>query len=233
MIILDSLSIFFPAYNDASTIGFLVDEAYRVGGTIAHDLEVIVVDDGSHDATPQLLRELQVRHPQLRIITHPANRGYGAALASGFAAATGEFVFYTDGDGQYSMADLPKLATALDGFDVVNGYKQRRADPWYRIFCGNAYCRVVTVVFSLPVRDVNCDFRLIRRALLAASRLSCRSGAIGLELIMQLRQAGARFAEVPVTHLPRRYGSSQFFTLHRVAATLGELVRLWMRTWQK
>lgn len=225
---LSSLSIFFPAYNDGRTIADLVFRAQRIARQLTGDFEIIVVNDGSCDDTAAVLTALQTQVPALRVITHAVNRGYGGALRSGFAHAGKEWVFYTDGDGQYDPLELDRLAAVVDStVDVVNGYKQRRSDSLLRVGIGAAYNAVVRLAFRLPVRDTDCDFRLIRRGRLAGVALESDSGAICVELVKKLQNAGARFADVAVSHYHRRHGASQFFTLVRIWATLRQLTKLW------
>ncbi len=225
---LPSLSLFFPAYNDAAAIAGLVERAERIACQVSAAHEIIVVNDGSRDATATVLERLQERHPSLRVVTHAHNRGYGGALRSGFAAARMDWVFYTDGDGQYDPGELSRLVDALaPGIDVVNGYKRRRGDSLARIALGDTYNAVVRLLFGLRIRDVDCDFRLIRRQTLAGLSLKSDSGAICVELVRALQDGGARFAEVPVSHYHRPYGTSQFFTVPRVTRTASQLARLW------
>lgn len=222
------LTIFFPAYNDAPSLPALVASAFEIAPLCAGDFEVLVINDGSRDSTLSVLANLQALHgPRLRIVTHPVNRGYGAALRTGFAESRGEFVFYTDGDGQYDLCDLPALADALPSESGwANGYKKRRSDARHRILAGRAYCAFVRLLFGIRLRDVDCDFRLMRRADLARLPLASTSGTICVELVTLLERAGLRAAEVPVRHLPRLHGKSQFFRLRPLLATFSQLIRL-------
>jgi glycosyltransferase involved in cell wall biosynthesis len=224
------ISIFFPAFNDAQSIGSLVKTAFEILPTLTADYEVIVVNDGSTDATSVVLEALARSHPQLRIVEHPQNRGYGAALRSGFQHATKELVFYTDGDGQYDVRELSTLHAGLaPGVDVVNGYKVQRADSVHREMLGGLYNRLARSLFRLPIRDVDCDFRLLRRSALERVELNSSSGAICVELVRKLSSGGAIFAEVPVNHYPRVHGRSQFFTPRRIALTAFDFSLLWLR----
>ena len=226
----NSLTVFFPCYNDAGTIGSLVATADTVASEYTEDYEIIVVDDGSTDSSRELLQEIRKRYPLLRLVFHEKNRGYGASLQSGFAHATKELVFYTDGDGQYDLFDLRKLLPVMqEGVDVVNGYKIARCDPSHRILIGKIYLWLMRLLFNFHVRDVDCDFRLIRRKVFDHIALTHTSGVICLELVKKLELAGYRFAEYPVHHFHRTYGRSQFFNLPRLARTAVNIVRLW---WQ-
>jgi hypothetical protein len=230
-----SVTAFFPAYNDAATIGTLVEYVDRVLALATPDYEIVVINDGSTDETAAALAGAQVRIPRLRVLTNERNRGYGAALRAGFAAATKEFVFYTDGDGQYDPTELLELLPHAPGADWVNGFKIRRGDGIYRDLLGRAYRTVATLLFGLKIRDVDCDFRLIRRSVLAQLSLTSNSGSICAEMVYQLHQAGARFVEVPVMHYPRVAGRSQFLSVRRVARSLTYLAQLWcqlrLRPW--
>ncbi len=223
-----SLSIFFPCYNDAGTIGSLVASADAVAQELTDDYEIIVVDDGSHDNSRDLLIQLKNKYPALKLIFHDANGGYGAALRSGFYNATKDLVFYTDGDGQYDIYDLRKLFPIMqEGIDIVNGYKISRNDPFHRIIIGILYLRIMRLLFNFHIRDVDCDFRLLKRNIFDRIGLHHNSGVICLELIKKLELAGYRFAEFPVHHYHRTYGKSQFFNFKRLFKTALNIFRLW------
>jgi len=225
-----SLSVFFPAYNDARTIGKLVADALAVMPALADDYEIIVVNDGSTDETAAVLDELARDDAHVRVVHHERNLGYGAALRSGFSHARKELVFYTDGDGQYDVRELARLRPLLtSGVDVVNGFKIKRADNIRRKLIGGLYNRLARLLFRLPVRDVDCDFRLLRRSAVAGVTLTASSGAICVELVRKLHAAGCRFTEVPVSHYPRAHSRSQFFTPRRVARTAWDFWALWLR----
>src|ERR687896_2544462 len=161
-----SLTVFFPAYNDGGTIASLVIRAVQVASRLTPDFEVIVVNDGSADDTAAIVDELARTYPQVRVVHHARNRGYGGALRSGFAAATRELVFYTDGDAQYDPAEMEALWNAFrPDVDLVNGYKISRSDPAHRIVIGRIYHHTVKLLFGLRVSDVDCDFRLMRRSI--------------------------------------------------------------------
>jgi glycosyltransferase involved in cell wall biosynthesis len=223
-----SLSIFFPAFNDAGTIASLVIRAVQVASRLTDDFEVIVVNDGSEDVTASIVDELAANYPQVRAVHHPHNRGYGGALRTGFATATKEWVAYTDGDAQYDPAEFALLwARMAPDVDLVNGYKIERSDPWYRVIIGTLYHHTVKVLFRLQVRDVDCDFRLMRRSIFDTVTLTKDSGVICLEMMKKITDAGFRIAEVPVHHFHRAYGKSQFFNFRRIFRTGLDVLRLW------
>jgi glycosyltransferase involved in cell wall biosynthesis len=225
----ESLSIFFPVYNDWGTIPSMVvlAEAAAVGAGI-DDYEIILVDDGSQDRTQRVVDELAARVAAVRVIRHEVNRGYGAALRSGFGAARKQFIFYTDGDAQYDPSELETLIERVrPGVDVVNGFKVKRNDPWYRVVVGWLYQHFARLLFRLPISDVDCDFRLMRRETLGRIQLRQDSGVICLELIKKLTMAGARFEEAPVSHHFRASGRSQFFRPARLTRVAIGILRLW------
>ncbi len=225
-----SISAFFPCYGDAGTIASMVIVADRALRELTDDYEVIVVNDASPDHAGEVLADLQDRYPHLRVVTHERNRGYGGALRSGFAAATKELIFYTDGDAQYDPSELALLYGHLTPeVDVVQGYKIERHDPMHRIVIGRVYHHFVRFVFNLHLRDVDCDFRLIRRHVLESFPLQSDSGVITVELMTRVELGGFRVTEVPVHHYHRAYGQSQFFNFSRVARTLWQLAGLWFR----
>jgi len=222
------LTVFFPAYNDSGTIASMVVSAVLAAGRLTPDFEVIVINDGSGDATPLILDELARVYPQVRIVHHPLNRGYGGALRSGFANATKEWIFYTDGDAQYDPWEMSVLwERKAPGVDLVNGYKISRSDPLHRILIGRIYHNTVKLLFGLKVRDVDCDFRLMRRAIFDRVTLTKNSGVICLEMMTKIQAAGFAITEAPVHHYHRAYGKSQFFNFRRIARTAADVMKLW------
>jgi glycosyltransferase involved in cell wall biosynthesis len=192
---------------------------------------VIIVNDGSGDNTAAMLQELCSRYaPRLRVISHAHNRGYGAALRSGFQAARYDLVFYTDGDGQYDVTELPLLLERL-GPDVglVNGYKIKRHDPFYRVVIGWLYNGLIRILFGIRLRDVNCDFRLLRGELAQALDIESDSGTVCLELVRKIESSPWRVVEVGVHHYPRRHGRSQFFRFRALLDTSRQLPRLFWK----
>jgi glycosyltransferase involved in cell wall biosynthesis len=222
------LSVFFPAYNDSGTIASLVISALRTARTLTPDFEVVIVNDGSADGTADIANELARTYPEVRVVHHEKNRGYGGALRTGFETARRDLVFYTDGDAQYDPAEMAVLWEAFnENVDLVNGYKISRSDPLHRIVIGRIYHHTVKLLFGLQVRDVDCDFRLMRRSIFDRVMLEKNSGVICLEMMKKIQDAGFRIAEVPVHHYHRAYGRSQFFNFRRLFKTGVDVFKLW------
>jgi len=225
---LSGLSIFFPCYNDAGTIASIVTLAYITARKLTDDFEVIVVDDGSTDGSLEILEELEKLYPDLKVIRHGQNRGYGGALKTGFAGATKEFVFYTDGDIQYDVRELVNLADEMkDGIDLVNGYKIERSDSVWRKIIGYSYNAFSRFMFGIKLRDIDCDFRLIRRSVFDKITLKSDTGAICVEMVKKIQENGFTSRETAVRHYFRSYGRSQFFTPLHVVKSLITFVKLW------
>jgi glycosyltransferase involved in cell wall biosynthesis len=224
-----SITAFFLCYNDAGTIPSMVIVADRTLRALTDDYEIIVGNDASTDRSAELLAELRALYPRLRVLDHATNRGYGGNLRSGFAAATKDLIFYTDGDGQYDPRELAVLYAHLGpDVDVVQGWKLQRHDPLHRVVIGKLYHAVVRAWFGLHLRDVDCDFRLLRRRVLESFPLESDTGCITVELMTRIELGGFRVREVPVHHYHRVHGRSQFFNVRRVGATLLQLCELWV-----
>lgn len=210
---LKSLTIFFPFMNDAGTVAKQINDAYKFGSEIASKLEVIAIHGGkSNDNTYDKILEMQKLFPDLKIIDKSDNTEGYAVIKHGFYATTMEWVFYTDGDAQYHLDELAKLVKCQDytKADIVNGYKKSRGDHWIRKFLGDMYKKMSVVIFRLPVRDTDCDFRLIRNSLMQKIKLESKNSSILPELLIKLKLAGAKFAEVEVNHYHRIYGRSNY-----------------------
>ena len=205
------LSYFFPAHNEEANVRELVAEALETLPTLAEVFEIIVVNDGSRDATGAIADELAAANPGVvRAVHHPTNLGYGAALLSGFRAARHELVTFTDGDRQFRVADLGRLTARLgeaDQPDAVVGYRIKRADPLIRTIYARLYRFAIRVWFGLKVRDVDCACKLFRRDALAGIAVESGGAFFSAELLIKLNAAGRSIAEVGVPHHPRTAGS--------------------------
>ena len=206
---LPELSYFFPAHNEAENLRGLVAEALGTLPSLADRFEVLIVDDGSRDETPAIADELAAAHPEVRAVHHPTNLGYGAALRSGFAAASYEALAFTDGDRQFKVVDLGRLIERFDAgdADAVVGYRIKRADPLVRTLYARAYRLANRIFFGLKVRDVDCACKLFRRAALEGLNVESGGAFFSAELLIKLTARGRRIAEVGIPHYPRTAGS--------------------------
>lgn len=228
-----SISAFFPAYNDEKTIEKLVLTAISTLKQITKDYEVIIVDDGGPDRSGEIADDLSRKFKEVRVIHHKHNKGYGGALKSGFKNAKKELVFYTDGDGQYDVRELKKLLPFIKEADVVNGYKINRSDSIHRKILGGLWNLGVRILFNLKVKDVDCDFRLIKRKIFSKIRLESDSGFLPVEMMIKIQRAGFKIKNIPVHHYPRTEGDSQFFKISRIIEVFGDLIKEWVKTYIK
>lgn len=211
---LAELTYFFPAHNEAANVRGLVEEALGALPELAERFEIIIVDDGSRDETPAIADELAAAHPEVRAVHHPTNLGYGAALRSGFAAASLGYLAFTDGDRQFRVADLGRLIDRMlepiDRVrtpDVVAGYRIKRADPPVRTLYARLYRLANRIFFGLRVRDIDCACKLFRREALEGINVESGGAFFSAELLIKLGAAGRRIVEVGVPHYPRTAGS--------------------------
>ncbi len=206
-----NLSYFFPAHNEEANLEGLVEEALAALPALAERFEIIAVDDGSRDATPEIADRLAAAHPDVvRVVHHAVNQGYGAALRSGFRAARYDLVCFTDGDRQFRVADLGRLTSRLqeaDAPDAVVGNRIRRADPLVRTLYARLYKLANRIFFGLPVRDIDCACKLFRRDSLRGVQVASGGAFFSAELLIRFRAAGRSLAEVGVPHYPRTAGS--------------------------
>lgn len=201
-----SLSLVLPAYNEAANIAESISQGRRALESLGADWEIVAVDDGSTDGTWDILQACRAREPRIVLVRHADNQGYGAALRTGFARASRQHVFFTDADLQFDLAELPRLVAHAPRFDIVAGYRSPRRDPSYRRLNAWAWGRLVRLLFDVPVRDVNCAFKLFDRRVL--DRVVVRSGGafVNTEILVRARAAGFTVTEVPVSHYPRVAG---------------------------
>ncbi len=231
---LPALSFFFPAYNEEGNVEAVVQDALATLPRFADVIEVIVVNDGSRDRTAEIADGLAARDPRVRVVHHPKNRGYGGAVRSGLLAARLEYVFFTDGDRQFRLDDLPRLLERIDGADAVIGYRIRRRDPWRRIFTAWVYNRLIRILFGSTIRDVDCAFKLFRRSVFDGVPLDLvrSNGAFfSAEMLLTLRERGVRLHEVPIPHYPRTVGENTGASVKVTLRAIRDLLRLRLRLW--
>lgn len=231
---LPSLSFFFPAYNEEGNVEAVVREALETLPRFADDFEIIVVDDGSRDRTPELADALAASDPRVRVVHHRPNRGYGGAVRSGLLASQKAFIFYTDGDRQFRLDDFERLTSAIDGVDGVIGYRTRRRDPWRRRFTAWVYNRIIRILFGSTIRDVDCAFKLFRREVFeraSLDRVRSDGAFFSAEMLLTLRASGIKLREVPVPHYPRTVGENTGASMTIMLKAIRDLLRLRLRLW--
>jgi len=230
---LPALSYFFPAHNEAANLRGLVEEALETLPSLAETFEVVIVDDGSRDATPALADELAAADPRVRAVHHPRNLGYGAALRTGFASSRHDLIAFTDGDRQFRVADLGLLTAryAEGGAEVVVGYRVKRADPLIRTLYARAYRLANRIFFGLRVTDVDCACKLFRRDALRGISVESGGAFFSAELLIKLRATGRTVAEVGVPHYPRLAGSPTGAKPQVVLRAMRDFWLLRLRLW--
>jgi len=223
--LIPELSMVIPAYNEEAILPVALTEAEAAVERFCERWEILVVDDGSTDATPRILADWHRREPRIKVLTQSPNQGYSKALIRGFGAAEYAAVFYTDADAQFDLAEIDRLYPYLAEADMVTGYRVGRKDPWIRLLTSATYNRLQALVLGLKVRDVNCAFKLFRRSVFDRIELTSDGFLIDAELYARAQRAGLRWVQVGVTHRPREQGSSTV-GVGTIAETLRELMAL-------
>ena len=233
---LDGLSFFFPALNEEDHVGPMLSDALAILPRFTGDLDITVVDDGSTDRTGAIADDVAAKDARVHVIHHGTRRGYGAAIRSGLSAATKPWVFFTDGDRQFDLADLELLINVSDGVDAVVGYREKRADPPRRLFVAWVYNRLIRVLFGGGWRDVDCAFKLFRREVFTRvplERVRSNGAFFSPELLITLRRSGIRVRQVGVRHFPRTAGEEKGASPRVVLRAISDLLRLRMRLWRR
>ncbi len=224
---LSSLSIFMPAFNEEENIQQVVRDALRAAEKFAKDYEIIVINDGSKDQTAAKVKELMEKNSHIRLINHPENKGYGAAVKSGLKASNKEWIFFTDSDGQFKFDELGKFVSARDKADFIIGYRKKRMDPFHRVFVAQVLLKTWNIVFfGLRVKDVDCAYKLFRKSLIRSIKLETESAITVTELLLKARKLGYKFHQLPVTHYPRRHGVQTGGNYRVILRAIGESIKL-------
>ncbi len=221
-----SITVFFPCYNEQENVTKVAQQAVEVLEGLQADYEVIIVNDGSADETGTVADQIAARNPRVRVVHHPRNLGYGAALQSGFRAATKELVFLTDGDGQFDLRELPPLLPLIKDYDVVCGYRINRQDNFVRRMNGRLWTKMTCMLFSLHLRDIDCAFKLYRRAIFDNLKMESTGALISTEILARAARKGYRITERGVHHYPRTAGKPTGGNLKVIFRAFRELWRL-------
>jgi len=224
-----SLSIFFPVYNEAENIKKVITDTLSIADELSPDIEIIIVNDGSSDNTEKIVNELSKYDSRIRIINHPCNKGYGAALQSGFRAAEKDLIFYTDGDGQFSIFDLRELLQSKMDADVISCYRMNRKDPWHRILNAKIFEFCVWIIFGLKIKDPDCAFKLYCRDVVDEISMTSQGAMIDVEMLLQAKRYGFQIMQKGVNHYPRRLGSASGANFKVIFKAIVETVQLWWR----
>ena len=226
------LTVSLPAYNEQDNIGPMIDLVLQEVGPLVDDLEVIVVDDGSRDATAQVVEARAEQDPRVRLVRHPVNQGYGAAVYDGVWAASKEWIFFTDSDRQFSLDELPRFLAHRSDADLVIGYRFARSDPWFRRFFGQGWSWLVNLMFGYTARDIDCAYKLFRREVIETIQVDSRGATFSAEFLVQAKRAGFRIVEEPVSHHPRVAGSQTGANPRVILRAFRELAKLRWRLWR-
>lgn len=224
-----ALSIVLPAYNEEGNIERAVRSAAEAAAPLVPDYELVVVDDGSHDGTAAILSRLEQQLAgRLRLVRHPVNQGYGAALSSGFRATRGRLVFYTDSDNQFDVGELRDFLPLMSEHDAVLGYRVDRKDPWLRRFTSSGFNALASAAFGMSIRDLNCSFKLFRGDAIRSLPIECADFFVDTEMVARIHRGGWRYVQRGVRHFPRTTGRSTV-RASDVPRTLVSLARMWFR----
>jgi glycosyltransferase involved in cell wall biosynthesis len=230
-----SISLVLPAYNEAENIEPIVAEATPALQANADDFEIIVVDDGSADDTSGATRRAMEQNPHVRLVEHEVNKGFGAAVFTGFTSATMDWIFYADADRQFVLSELESFVPYMDDADLIAGYRAPRRDPFMRVFYGKGWSALCTLMFGYTVRDVDCGFKLFRREIIEslAPDIASRGATFSIEWLVRAKRAGCRFVELPVTHRQRVAGSQTGANIDVIVRAFRELVQFRMQLWRE
>ncbi len=221
-----SISVFFPCYNEQENVYRTVERALAVLEKLKADFELIIVDDGSSDRTGQIADEISSRDDRVKVVHHQRNLGYGAALQSGFRASTNELVFYTDGDGQFDIEEMPSLLPLMEQYDIVSCYRLNRQDSLIRRINGWCWTKLVCLLFGMKIRDIDCAFKLYKREIFDNIKLSSTGALIDTEILAQAVRKGYRITQKGVHHYPRAAGAQTGANLHVICRAFKELFKL-------
>jgi glycosyltransferase involved in cell wall biosynthesis len=223
------ISLVLPAHNEEPNIRTVVEEAKEVLPTAFTDYEVIVVNDGSKDRTLEIAQAMASEDPHVRVVNHPVNRGYGAALTSGFNAAEGDYVMFMDSDRQFDINDVHLLTPYVEDYDIVAGYRIKRNDPAHRLLNAAIFGFAVRLLFDIQVRDIDCAFKIFHADVLRGINLESPGALINTEILAKAKVQGCDLTQVGVNHYARLEGEQTGASLKVVFRAFKEIIRLWWR----
>jgi glycosyltransferase involved in cell wall biosynthesis len=227
-----SISAVLPAYNEERVIADTAKSVMAALEEVSDDYEIVVVNDGSRDATRQVVEALSLEYPRVRCVSHPVNRGYGAALWTGFTSATRDLIFMTDGDKQFDAREVALLLPRIEDADMVIGYREPRRDPFMRLVNAWGWNLLVRLLFGYVARDVDCAFKLFRRSILEKVRVESKGATFSAEFLIKARLCGYRIVEMRATHYPRTVGKATGAKLSVILRAFRELLKLRLALWK-
>ena len=222
-----NISIFFPAFNEELAIEKTVNNALSAVAKKISDFEIIIVDDGSTDRTGEIADKLAKENKNIRVIHHPVNKGYGAAVKSGLAASTKDLIFFSDGDNQFDISEINLLLPLIEKADIAAGYRLKRRDSFHRILFAKMFGALMGVFFNLWIKDIDCAFKLIKREVIRGMELKSEGAMISSELLIKAKKKGFTIKQVGVHHYPRKGGSSTGGKPWVVFKAFYEIIKLW------
>jgi len=205
---LRSLSVFFPVYNEEANLEVLIKQALRIVPTLAHQYELLIINDGSTDASLSIAKKLQSEDAHIKIYSHQSNKGYGEVLKTGIKKSQYEWIFWTDSDLQFDLAELANFVEASTQYDAIIGYRKKRAEGLKRRLNANLFKIYIDLLFRIHVKDIDCAFKLFKADLLKNLKLNSGSAFTSAEILYRLKKKGVKFKEIAVTHYPRLYGQA-------------------------
>ncbi|MBN1788301.1 MAG: glycosyltransferase family 2 protein [Sedimentisphaerales bacterium] len=222
-----SLSVFFPCYNEQDNVEKTVQSALDCLSPLSIDFELIIVNDGSKDDTAQIADNIATKNDRIKVVHHGTNKGYGAALQSGFAAASKEYVFYTDGDGQFDIRELPQLFKYMADYDIVSCYRIKRQDSFIRKLNAFGWTTLGRLLFRMKIKDVDCAFKLYKRKIFDDIKLQSSGALIDTEILARATRKGYKIFQVGVHHYPRTAGQQTGAKLSVILRAFKELFVLY------
>ncbi len=221
-----SVSVFAPCYNEERNVEKLLSDTLRFLPTISFDYEIIIVDDGSADATCEIAKKIARDHPQVKVIRHEKNMGYGAALRTGFENCDKDYIFFTDGDNQFDITEMSRLLPFVKDYDIVTGFRTKRRDNFIRKINEFSFNRLIRILFGLKVTDLNCAFKIYKKDVIRSLQLQSNLAFINAELLIRAKKKGFTIKETGVTHYPRQWGNQTGANFKVILGTFKELFKL-------
>jgi glycosyltransferase involved in cell wall biosynthesis len=228
-----SLTVSMPAYNEAENIVPMIEMVRTKVAPLVDDLEIIICNDGSSDQTGQIVRRISAEDPRVRLVDHPVNQGYGAAVRDAIWAATKELILATDSDLQFDLGEVARFLPRIQQADMVIGYRYARSDPWHRQLFGHGWSWLVNLLFGYTARDVDCAFKLFKRKVIETIQVESRGAMFSAEFLVRAKQAGFKIVEEPVSHYPRLAGSQTGARPKVILRAFRELIKMRWKMWTK